>query len=98
MGAVVYDLALRVKTPVGNPGAWIMTLTLTYLLQTTTLTYTYAEAGGVPIPVIGDNIGGDPDGYAYPVFARTFEYNGAQNLTVYIACGGTGVKRDGGKV
>jgi hypothetical protein len=30
--------------------------------------------------------------------AGQFEYNGAQNLTVYIACGGTGVKRDGGKV
>jgi hypothetical protein len=76
-----------------------MTLTLTYLLPGPAQTsFTYAEASGVPIPVIGDNIGGDPDGYAYPVYARTFVYNGAENLTIYFACGSQTGKPQGTKV
>jgi hypothetical protein len=76
-----------------------MTLTLTYLFPAAAQTsYTYAEATGVPIPIVGDSIGGDPDGYAYPVVARTFVYSGAQNLTIYFACGTEATRPDGTKV
>ena len=76
-----------------------MTLTLTYLFPAAAQTsYTYAEATGVPITIIGDSIGGDPDGYAYPVVARTFVYNGAQSLTIYFACGTEAAKPGGTKV
>ena len=63
-----------------------MKLTLTYLFpQSVQSSVTYAEATGVPIPVIGDHIGSSQLGYAYVVNARTWVYSGI-DLTIYFAC------------
>jgi hypothetical protein len=64
-----------------------MTLTLTYLFANNQTSFTYKEASGVPIPTYNDSIAGSSDGFAYEVQHRTFVYNGADNLTIYFACG-----------
>jgi hypothetical protein len=66
-----------------------MTLNFIFLFPAGTNQFevSYTEATGVPIPVIGDTVGQAGAGVGYPVSARTFVYNGAENLTIYFACG-----------